>query len=114
WDTHGPPPIHQTVGWWRVRWEGAAYPFRERQRLVHLLLHAQGGGELAQGVAGARRCAGPRGQRKLFGQIIVRHMCATGELSNPRPSSGSRKWRPMMSVKISGSTSTPSWKEYTS
>ena len=26
--------------------------------------------------------------RKLFGQIIVRHMCATGELSKPRPSPG--------------------------
>jgi hypothetical protein len=24
----------------------------------------------------------------LFGQIIVRHMCATGEPSNPSPSAG--------------------------
>jgi hypothetical protein len=42
-------------------------------------------------------------QRKLFGQIMVRHMCAVGEPSKPNPSSGSLKWRPMMSVNISGS-----------
>jgi integron integrase len=48
--------------------------------------------------------------KKLFGQIMVRHMCATGELSNPKPSSGSRKCRPMMSANFSGLTSTPSVK----
>ena len=42
-------------------------------------------------------------QSELFGQIMVRHMCATGEPSKPSPSSGSRKCRPMTSVKISGS-----------
>ena len=36
--------------------------------------------------------------RKLCGQIMVRHMCATGELSKPRPSSGCLKCLPMMSV----------------
>ncbi len=30
-------------------------------------------------------------QRKFLGQIIARHICATGELSNPRPSLGWRK-----------------------
>ena len=41
-----------------------------------------------------RACAG---HRKLFGQIIVRHMCATPEPSNPSPSSGCRKFRPTTS-----------------
>jgi hypothetical protein len=34
-----------------------------------------------------------RRYRKLWGQIIVRHMCATGESSNPSPSGGLRKLR---------------------
>lgn len=37
------------------------------------------------------------GYKNLVGQMIVRHMWATGLLSKPRPSSGWRKWRPMMS-----------------
>jgi hypothetical protein len=41
--------------------------------------------------------AGGDAHRKLFGQIIVRHMCATGEPSNPSPSSGWRKFRPTTS-----------------
>lgn len=40
---------------------------------------------------------GEHAHRKLFGQIIVRHMCATGELSNPSPSLGCRKFRPTTS-----------------
>ena len=34
---------------------------------------------------------GPKPYRKLFGQIIVRHMCATGDPSKPSPSAGCRK-----------------------
>lgn len=41
------------------------------------------------------------GQRKLLGQIMVRHMCATGEPSNPRPSAGCRKFRPTTSANSS-------------
>ena len=43
-------------------------------------------------------------QRELRGQIIVRHMWATGELSNPRPSFGCLKCLPTMSSKSSMST----------
>jgi hypothetical protein len=43
-------------------------------------------------------------QRELRGQIIVRHIWATGELSNPRPSFGCLKCLPMMSSKSSRST----------
>jgi len=43
-------------------------------------------------------------QRELRGQIIVRHIWATGELSNPRPSFGCLKCRPTMSSKSSMST----------
>jgi GST-like protein len=39
-----------------------------------------------------------RRYRKLCGQIMVRHICATGELSKPKPSLGCLKCRPMMSV----------------
>ena len=38
----------------------------------------------------------PYSRRRGF--IIVRHMWAVGLLSNPRPSFGCRKWRPMMST----------------
>ena len=68
---------------------------------------AAGGIGDARGVAavlalGAQ--AGPAGQRKLFGQIIVRHMCATGEPSKPSPSPGCRKFRPTTSSNSSKST----------
>ena len=43
-------------------------------------------------------------QRELRGQIIVRHIWATGELSNPRPSFGCLKCLPTMSSKSSMST----------
>jgi hypothetical protein len=42
--------------------------------------------------------------RKLLGQIIVRHMCAEGDPSNPRPSLGWRKLRPTTSSNSSKST----------
>jgi hypothetical protein len=42
-------------------------------------------------------------QRALFGHIAVRHIWATLEPSKPSPSLGSRKCRPMMSSKRSGS-----------
>ncbi len=42
--------------------------------------------------------------RKLVGQIIVRHMWATGLPSKPRPSFGCFQLRPMISVNSSGST----------
>jgi Pentapeptide repeats (8 copies) len=50
-------------------------------------------------------------QRKLFGQIIVRHMCATGEPSKPSPSAGCRKFRPTTSSNSSKSTTTSGSKE---
>ena len=40
------------------------------------------------------------------GQIIVRHMCATGEPSKPRPSAGCLKFLPSMSSNSSKSTVT--------
>jgi hypothetical protein len=43
-------------------------------------------------------------QSELRGQIIVRHIWATGELSNPRPSFGCLKCLPTMSSKSSMST----------
>src|SRR5208283_1306868 len=43
-------------------------------------------------------------QRKFLGQIIARHIWATGELSKPKPSFGCRKWRPTISVNTSRST----------
>src|ERR1700722_17613128 len=39
------------------------------------------------------RVADVKAYRKLFGQIIERHMWATGELSNPNPPAGSLKLR---------------------
>jgi len=50
-------------------------------------------------------------QRKLFGQIIVRHMWATGEPSKPSPSAGCRKFRPTTSSNSSKSTTTLGSKE---
>ena len=44
--------------------------------------------------------------RKLFGQIIVRHMCATGDPSKPNPSVGCSKFRPTMLENSSNSTVT--------
>jgi Domain of unknown function (DUF4440) len=46
------------------------------------------------------------GHRKLFGQIIVRHIWATGEPSKPSPSLGWRKFRPTRSSNSSKSTAT--------
>lgn len=66
------------------------------------------------------RTAGRRGgtfdlhQRKLFGQIMVRHMCATGDPSNPSPSEGCRKLRPTTSSNSSNATLTLESKLYTS
>ena len=37
-------------------------------------------------------------QRYFVGRRMVRHMCATGLLSKPRPSSGCLKLRPTMSM----------------
>jgi 8-oxo-dGTP pyrophosphatase MutT (NUDIX family) len=53
--------------------------------------------EFGEEIGEAPRNAGGHAHRKLFGQIIVRHMCATGEPSNPSPSSGWRKFRPTTS-----------------
>ena len=39
--------------------------------------------------------------RNRVGHMMVRHMCADGLLSKPRPSFGCLKWRPMMSTKSS-------------
>ena len=39
--------------------------------------------------------------RNRVGHISVRHICADGELSKPRPSFGCLKLRPMMSTKSS-------------
>jgi len=47
------------------------------------------------------------GHRKLLGQIIVRHMCATGEPSNPSPSAGCRKFRPTTSSNSPNATTVP-------
>src|SRR6185437_15789082 len=55
-----------------------------------------------------------RGHRKLLGQIIVRHMCATGDPSNPRPSFGCRKFRPTTSSNSSNETTTFGSNEYRS
>ncbi len=44
--------------------------------------------------------------RYFAGRIIARHICATGLLSKPRPCSGWRKLRPIMSVNSSSSTCT--------
>ena len=49
--------------------------------------------------------------RKLLGQIIVRHMWATGEPSKPRPSAGWRKWRPTTSSNSAKSTTAAGSKE---
>jgi hypothetical protein len=52
-----------------------------------------------------------RTHRKLFGQIIVRHMCATGEPSKPSPSAGWRKCLPTTSSNSSKVTTTAGSKE---
>lgn len=49
--------------------------------------------------------------KKLFGQIIVRHICAVGDPSNPSPSSGSRKFLAMTPSSSSGSTTGKSSKK---
>src|SRR5262249_38335501 len=49
--------------------------------------------------------------RNLLGRIKVRHICATGLWSKPRPSSGCRKLRPITSVNSSSSTTTSGSKE---
>ncbi len=43
-------------------------------------------------------------QRGASGFAIVRHICAVGLLSFPRPSFGCLKWRPMISENFAGST----------
>src|SRR5262249_58983983 len=65
-------------------------------------------------VAGTDALRPARRYRKLFGQIRVRHMCAVGEPSKPRPSLGSLKLRPITSVNVSGSIDQPSWNAYRS
>ncbi len=45
-----------------------------------------------------------RSHKNRVGHIRVRHICADGELSKPRPSSGCLKLRPMMSTKSLRST----------
>ncbi len=74
-------------------------PKKRRARLAHAFPVAASGG-LSRSVRRFRI----RAQRKFRGQNIDRHICATGELSKPKPSFGWRKWRPTMSVKISRST----------
>lgn len=53
-------------------------------------------------------------QSELCGQIMVRHICATGELSNPSPSFGCLKFRPIRSLKSSMSTLTSGSKAHRS
>lgn len=53
----------------------------------------------------------PPPHKKLFGQIIVRHICAVGDPSNPSPSSGSRKFLAMTPSSSSGSTTGKSSKK---
>src|SRR5690606_8558770 len=65
-------------------------------------------------IGACRATADPADQRKLLGQIIVRHMCEEGESSKPSPSSGWRKLRAMMSAKSSIFTSGWSSKKYRS
>lgn len=55
---------------------------------------------------GLQSPSGEPNYRYFAGRIIARHICATGLLSNPRPSSGWRKLRPIMSVNSSSSTCT--------
>jgi Amidase len=55
--------------------------------------------------------SGLAGHRKLLGQIIVRHMCATGEPSNPSPSAGWAKLRPITSSNSLKSTTASGSKE---
>ena len=50
-------------------------------------------------------------QRYFVGRRIVRHMCETGLLSKPKPSSGCLKLRPTMSVKGSQLTTALGSKE---
>ncbi len=64
-------------------------------------------GQKPKNLSGRARAAPAGSHRKLFGQIIVRHMCATGEPSNPSPSAGCRKFRPTTSSNSSKSTTTP-------
>ena len=49
---------------------------------------ARGTGPARPGTGPSTLAAARRAHRKLFGQIIVRHMCATGEPSKPSPSAG--------------------------
>ncbi len=95
-------------------------PFlRDRQRVLlcrHTLTFAAGNRRRTSPVAAAGAAAGAAAagirvgglaHRKLFGQIIVRHMCATGEPSKPSPSAGCLKFRPTTSSNSSNSTTSP-------
>lgn len=50
----------------------------------------------------------------LCGQIIARHICATGEPSKPSPCSGCRKFRPITSTNSATSTVVSGSNEYKS
>ena len=54
--------------------------------------------ERAGDAEGRPRLNQRRNYSGVSGLAIVRHMCATGLLSLPRPSFGCLKWRPMMSM----------------
>src|SRR5215475_6370531 len=79
----------------------------ERVRVVARYLFALEG-HRAQ-IRSGSKSASPRparGYKYFVGHMIVRHMCAEGLASQPRPSFGCLKLRPMTSVNSSSSTRT--------
>ena len=76
----------------QTRAVGGGCDFRSRQVIIS---------SPAGQVRGRRQGKRLLPHKKLFGQMMLRHMCATGEPSKPNPSFGWRKLRPMMSVNVS-------------
>src|SRR6185369_3941077 len=94
----------------RQRSLGRVAPERgpDERNELHAVFSLRGGVfQLLAGKAGTTAASKRQSAyRKLCGQIIVRHMCATGDPSKPSPSFGCLKFRPITSSNSPSSTVT--------